>query len=294
MRQIYPPSAAEPQIAIVQRGETGPAAQSAIARLGELYAYPSVAGGAPSWVRANMISSVDGASTLNGLSGGMSGPADRLVFSVLRSLADVILVGAGTARAEKYRPVKPGELWPELRDGRAPTPPIAVVTSKLGLELGSPLLAGAPEGSETIVLTTEQCPDDRRAAAAAHADVAVAGEDRITPAGMIDALAARGHQRILIEGGPHLLGQITAAGLLDDLCLTFSPVLEGGRAGRIMTAPYEAGPGQERHEGAGAWPPTDVTLSHVLEENFSLLCRYLAADRASSPGGPDGGPGLTR
>jgi riboflavin biosynthesis pyrimidine reductase len=281
MRQIYPPSAAEPQIAVVQRGETGPAAQSAIARLGQLYAYPSQAGGASSWVRANMISSVDGASTLNGLSGGMSGPADRLVFSVLRSLADVILVGAGTVLAEKYRPVRASEIWPQLRDGRAPTPPIAVVTTKLGLDLDSPLLAGAPTDARTIVLTTEQCPDERRAAAAASADVAVVGADRLTPATMIDALAERGHRRILVEGGPSLLGQITAAGLLNEFCLTFSPVLEGGGAGRILTAPYEASAGPERHEGAGEWPPAKLSLAHVLEDSGPLLCRYLVASQSS-------------
>jgi len=281
MRQIYPPSAAEPQIAIVQRGENGQAAQSAIARLGELYAYPSRAGGAQPWVRANMIATVDGASTVNGLSGGMSGPADRLVFSVLRSLADVILVGAGTARAEKYRPVRASEIWPQLRAGRTPTPPIAVVTGKLGLDLDSPLLAGAPPDARTIVLTTEQCPDERRDAATASADVAVVGTDRVTPADMIDVLAKRGHRRILVEGGPGLLGQITAAGLLDELCLTFSPLLEGGRAGRILTPPYEASAAQERHEGAAAWPPATLALAHVLEDSGLLLCRYLAAGRAS-------------
>jgi riboflavin biosynthesis pyrimidine reductase len=289
MRQIYPGAAAGPEMPAVKRGETGQAAQAVIAALGELYAYPPLSSSAGSattgpWVRANMIATADGASTVNGRSGGMSGPADRLVFSVLRSVADVILVGAGTARAEKYRPVRPGEVWAQLRDGRAPTPPIAVVTTKLGLDLNSPLLAGAPPDARTIVLTTEQCPDERRAAVAASADVAVVGADRITPATMIDALATRGHRRILVEGGPGLLGQITAAGLLNELCLTFSPALEGGRAGRILTPPYEATAGQERHDSAAAWPPADLTLAHVLEDSGSLLCRYLTAgSRTDSP-----------
>jgi riboflavin biosynthesis pyrimidine reductase len=279
VRKIYPASASVAEIATVARGETGQAARSAIAALGRLYAYPELSpgGGPQSWVRANMIASADGASTLNGLSGGMSGLADRLVFSVLRSLADVILVGAGTARAEKYRPVRASEIWAQLRDGRTPTPPIAVVTTKLDLDLTSPLLAGAPSDARTIVLTTEQCPEERRAAAAASADVTVTGADRIAPAEMIHALAARGHRRILVEGGPGLLGQITAAGLLDEICLTYSPLLEGGRAGRIVTAPYEASAGQDRHDGAGAWPPVRLTLGHVLEDTGVLLCRYLTA-----------------
>lgn len=284
MRQIYPADPATPEIATVSRSETGEAARSAVTALAGLYAYPDAnadAGprsGAAPWVRANMIVSADGASSLNGRSGGLSGAGDRLVFSVLRSLADVILVGAGTARAEKYRPVKPAENWAELREGRTATPPIAVVTTKLGLDLDSPLLTGAPPQARTIVLTTEQCPDDRRAAAAAgQAEVVVAGADQITPAAMIDALAARGHRRILIEGGPHLLSQVVGAGLLDELCLTYSPVLEGGRAGRILTPPAEATPGQERDEGPDAWPPpTNLTLAHVLEDSGSLLCRYIA------------------
>jgi riboflavin biosynthesis pyrimidine reductase len=277
VRQIFPAGTSGHDIATVSRGDNGQPAQAAIAALAELYAYPApapgpaVAGQAAPWVRANMVASADGASTVSGRSGGLSGAADKLVFSVLRSLADVILVGAATARAEKYRPAKPGEIWGQLRDGRPATPPIAVVTSQLGLDLDSPLLASAAQESRTIVLTTQQCPDDRKA------DVIVAGTDRVTPAGMIGALADRGYRRILIEGGPSLLGQVAAAGLLDELCVTVSPVLEGGRAGRIMTAPPEAAPGQQRADGPGAWPPADLALAHILEENGFLLCRYLVS-----------------
>ncbi len=183
-----------------------------------------------------MVASVDGAATAQGRSGGLSGDADRQVFSVLRSLADVILAGAGTVRAEKYRPVTGTEAWPELREDRPPTPPIAVVTRLLDLDLESPLLAGAPHWARTIVLTTEAAPAGRRAAAARHADVVIAGAELLSPEAVIGALAERGHQRILIEGGPHLLGQVAAAGLLDELCLTVSPLLAGGRAGRILAA----------------------------------------------------------
>jgi riboflavin biosynthesis pyrimidine reductase len=215
-----------------------------------------------------------GAGSLGGRSGGLSGPADRLVFSVLRSLADVILVGAGTARTEKYRQVQPGEVWAQLREGRPATPPIAVVTSRLGLEPDSPLLAAAPGCSPTIVLTTEAVPAAAREAAARHADVVVAGAERVTPAGMTGALAARGYHRILVEGGPSLLAQFVAAGLLDELCLTLSPVLEGGLAGRIVTLPSEAIPGPDDS------PASRLTLGHVLEDSGSLLLRYLAAKPA--------------
>jgi len=208
-----------------------------------------------------MVASVDGAASLAGRSGGLSGDPDRLVFSVLRSLADVILVGAGTARAEGYRPVRDSEVWAALRIGRAPVPPIAVVTGKLDLNEDAPLLAGTAQ-ARTIVLTTEAAPAARRAAVARHADVVVAGRDAVSPAAAVGALAARGYHRVLVEGGPGLLGQITAVGLLDEVCVTVSPVLEGGHAGRIMVGPGAA---------------TGLRLAHVLEDRGFLLCRYLRA-----------------
>jgi riboflavin biosynthesis pyrimidine reductase len=257
VRQIFPAAVAAPEI-----GSDG----SAVTALARLYAYPpEAAARATPWVRANMIASVDGAAALNGLSRGLSGGADRLVFSVLRSLADVILVGAGTARAEKYRLVREGKIWTALREGRPPTPPIAVVTGELDLDLDGPLFADADGQSRTILLTTHAAPVARRAAAAARADVIMAGQNSVTAAAAVDALAARGHRKILVEGGPSLLGQITEAGLLDELCVTFGPVLEGGRAGRILAPP----------PGPGHGAATRLTLGHVLEDGGSLLCRYL-------------------
>jgi riboflavin biosynthesis pyrimidine reductase len=275
VRQIFPAAAAAPEIesiAPVAPG-AGQAAPAAVIALARLYAYPPVAGRATPWVRANMIVSVDGAAALNGRSGGLSGDADRLVFSVLRSLADVILVGAGTARAEKYRLAHRGQIWTTLREGRPPAPPIAVITRGLDLDFDGPLLAGSAGQARTILLTTQAAPAARREAAAARADVILAGRDSVTPAAAVDALAARGHGKILVEGGPNLLGQITEAGLLDELCMTFSPVLEGGRAGRILA------PGPDHPAG----PAAGLTLAHVLEDSGSLLCRYLR-DRADAEG----------
>ena len=226
------------------------------------YALPAGAGAVRPFVRCNMISTLDGAITLDGRSGMLGGSADRQVFQALRSLADVILVGAGTARAEKYQPVGEAEVWRALRDGRAPTPPIAVVTRSLDMDVDGPLLARAPGHARTIVLTSQAAPAARRAAAARHADVVVTGGDVVSPAAAVGALAARGHQRVLLEGGPNLLSQITAAGLLDELCLTVSPMLVGGGAGRILAA-------------AGGGAVTGLRLAHVLEDAGYLLCRYL-------------------
>ncbi|HEV2376708.1 MAG TPA: pyrimidine reductase family protein [Streptosporangiaceae bacterium] len=252
MRQIYP----------AEREVSG-------ASLAEAYAYPD---STRPWVRADMVASVDGAATLAGRSGGLSGAADREVFALLRFLADVILVGAGTARAEGYQPVRPyeGAQWAGLRAGRPATPPIAVVTAKIDLDLESPLLTTAPPDARTVIITTEAAPPERLAAAAATAEVIVAGETMVDPRAAIEGLTGLGHRRILTEGGPHLLSQLTEAGLMDELCLTLSPLLTGPGVGRIV----EGGVGL-------ALAPQPLALAHVLADEGFLLCRYVRAGSAA-------------
>lgn len=275
MRQIYPAREREPgrllgpADPLSAAGPVTPAAAEAhrdlIAALGEIYAYPD-----QPWIRANFIASLDGAIAVNGRSGGLSGVADRLVFTVLRSLADVIVVGAGTARTERYRQAQPGELWQQLRAGRAPAPPIAVITRRLDLDLTSSLFrrgnSGAADGpARTIVVTTELVPEHRLTAASRVADVLIAGADGVTAAAAVEALASRGHSRILIEGGPMLLAQFAAERLLDELCLTISPVLEGGHAvGRLTSR-------------RGPTELTGMRLRALLEDDGFLLSRYVRA-----------------
>jgi riboflavin biosynthesis pyrimidine reductase len=223
MRQLFPLAAGSPD-------------------LPGLYAYP-----AGPWLRANMVSSADGAASLEGVTKALSSETDRHVFALLRTLSDVILVGAATAREEHYNPVRPRELWRHLRIGRPATPPIAVVSGRIDLDPKSPLITAAPADARTIVITTAQAPADRRAELAARADVI--------------ALAERGHQRVLAEGGPHLLGQLVEAGLMDELCLTIGPLMAGPGASRIVA-------------GSPAAKPQELTLAHVLEDNGFLLCRY--------------------
>ena len=222
-----------------------------------LYAYPD-----GQWLRANMVSSADGAGVLANVTSGLSSEADRRLFALLRTLADVIVVGAGTVRAEKYKPVRQHDLWPDLRPGRTPTPPIAVVTARLDLEPSSPLIDSAPPSARTIVITTAQAPADRRAALEERADVIVAGQETVDLKAAVSALAERGHRRMLAEGGPHLLAQIAGAGLLDELCLTISPVLAGPDGNRILAGPLPAS------------SPQPLALAHVLEDDSFLLCRY--------------------
>jgi riboflavin biosynthesis pyrimidine reductase len=221
-----------------------------------LYAYP-----AGPWLRANMVSSADGAASLGGVTKALSSETDRHVFALLRTLSDVIIVGAATAREERYKPVRPRELWRHLRAGRPATPPIAVVSGRLDLDPKSPLITAAPADARTIVITTAQAPAGRRAELAARADVIVAGEHAVDLKAAVGALAERGHQRILAEGGPHLLGQLVEAGLMDELCLTIGPLMAGPGASRIVA-------------GSPASGPQELTLAHLLEDDGFLLCRY--------------------
>jgi riboflavin biosynthesis pyrimidine reductase len=242
LRQLFPVAADDPDLV-------------------ELYAYP---GG--QWLRANMVSSADGAASLNGVTHGISSDTDRRVFALLRTLSDVILVGASTVREEKYKPARTRELWSHLRDGRPPTPPIAVVTRRLNFAPDSPLIAAAPPHARTLVLTVAQAPADRRAELARHADVVVAGDETVDLKAAVGALAARGHRRILAEGGPHLLAELLEADLLDELCLTIAPLMAGPGASRIVAGPL------------AATSPRPLTLAHVLEDEGFLLTRYTTKD----------------
>jgi riboflavin biosynthesis pyrimidine reductase len=176
--------------------------------------------GARSTVRLNMIASIDGATAVAGLSGGLGGPADQALFAVLRSQADVVLVAAGTLRAERYGPSKV---------------PVAVISRSCRLDWDSPFFT-API-ARPIVVTVGEAPALERKKAAGLADVIIAGDRDVDIAAALGALAKRGYLRVLAEGGPTLNGQLAAAGLLDELCLTVSPLLAGSDAKRILAGP---------------------------------------------------------
>ena len=225
-----------------------------------LYAYPD-----GHWLRANMVATADGAASLNGLTQGISSDTDRRVFALLRTLCDVILVGASTVREEKYKPARPQELWSHLREGRPTTPPIAVVSRRLDLDPDSPLITAAPPHARTIVITTASAPEVRRGLVARFAEVIIAGQDTVDLTTAVDELSKRGHRRMLAEGGPRLLAQLAEAGLLDELCLTIGPLMAGPGAPRIVAGTPGTGP---------VATPLPLTLAHVLEDDGFLLCRY--------------------
>jgi riboflavin biosynthesis pyrimidine reductase len=197
------------------------------------YAYPR-----ERWLRANFVSSADGAAYIDGLSGGLSSPGDKQVFGILRVLTDVVLVGAGTARAEEYKPARQRPSLAALRAGRPAAPPIALVTRTLGLNLASPLFTETQPDARTIVITCAASDDDLRAETAKVADVIVAGDEAVDLTAAVDALRERGLSRVLCEGGPHLFGDLAAAGLVDELCLSLSPTLAGPGASRIIAGSH--------------------------------------------------------
>ncbi|WP_433240528.1 pyrimidine reductase family protein [Streptosporangium sp. CA-135522] len=229
--------------------------------LARAYAYPD-----GRCVRVNMVASADGGTWLEGLSGGLSGKGDRRVFGVLRGLADVVMAGAATVRAEGYGPARPRESWRPLREGRSAAPPVAVVTRRLDLDLAAPLFTEAEPDARTIVVTCEAAPRERRAEAARHAEVIVAGHERVDLAAAVEELGRRGLERVLCEGGPKINAQLAAAGLVDELCLTLSPMLVGGDAARVLDGPASL---------------TRLRLVHILEEEGFLFTRYIR-----SPGEP--------
>jgi riboflavin biosynthesis pyrimidine reductase len=213
------------------------------------------------WVMANMVASVDGATTVEGVSGGLGAEGDRMVFSALRTIADVVLVASGTANAERYGPVILDEgrsIWRAER-GR-PAAGIAVVTGSLGLDLDLPLFA-AEHGPRPLILTHRAAPEDRRSALADVAEIVDVGDQTVDLTRAIGELGDRGAGVVLTEGGPGLLGQMAALDLIDELCLTVAPWMAGGDSRRIL---HQATMGPQR-----------LALDRVLEHDGELHLRYL-------------------
>lgn len=206
------------------------------AELRALYAYPDDL--TRPWMRINFVSSLDGAVAVEGRSGALGSPADKAVFGLLRELADVVIVGAGTARVEGYGGARTSTALRERRvaAGLSPVPPIAVVTSSGDLDPGMRLFTDTTV--PTVVFTSRRAPESTLSALrAAGADVRVIADHDIDGATLVAAVAGAGWRRVLCEGGPSLFGRLIVDGVVDDLCLTWAPVLAAGDAGRIATAP---------------------------------------------------------
>ncbi|WP_416393954.1 MULTISPECIES: pyrimidine reductase family protein [unclassified Curtobacterium] len=237
----------------------------------ELYTADAVA----PWLRVNFVTTLDGSATAgrDGVSGSLGGPDDLRVFDLLRRVADVVLVAAGTVRDEGYGPMALHDADVAWRrsHGLPDHPVFAIVSGSLSLEPASRIFTEAPV--RPIVLTSASAAGSPAASAlAAVADVVPCSADddpdTVDPARLRDALVARGLGTVHCEGGPSFFGVLVAADLVDELTLTIDPTLEGGAGPRIT----HGGSNELRR-----FRPAHV----LLGRDGVLLTRYV---RAHDPG----------
>ncbi len=216
--------------------------------LRQLYAYPAARPGGRPVIRANMIASLDGAATADGRSGALGGPGDRLVFTVLRELCDAVVVGARTAITENYRVPEPGP------DGRRP----ALILASRSLDIPDSYAVAIDPG--TVIATCVQAPDAARDRLARRGATLIdCGTDTVEPRLLAQRLAERGLLRVLCEGGPRLLADLIAGGVVDQLALTTAPLLAGGDGPRIA------------HGAAPDAGPITLTRRHLLGDDDGYL-----------------------
>ena len=240
--------------------------------LSALYTHPAPERG---WVRTNFVATLDGAAAgPDGLTGSINTAADRGVFALLRAHADVVLVGAGTVRAEGYRAITLAPWQRELRQqlGFDSLPTLAVLSHSLDLD---PELARAVDGEPagSVLVITDNSDGQRESLRSKDIEVIeVAGTGVARTA--VAILAERGLVRILCEGGATLNRQLLAAGLVDDVCLTLAPTVIGGDMGRIVTGALLDGGGGAGAGGAGG-AGVNCRLEHcLLGEDDTMITRW--------------------
>jgi riboflavin biosynthesis pyrimidine reductase len=192
---------------------------------------------------ANFVSAVDGVVAMPGVAGAVKAirgdtESDPFVMGLLRACADALLMGAGTFRASRERRWVAESIFPpeapafaELRArlGRGEPPELAVVTASGRIDPAHPALEAG-----VLVLTTDVGEAALRGRLPSSSTVVSLGRT-LDVRDAVRALRARGHRLLLSEGGPHMLGSLIAAGLVDELFVTLSPVLAGRGAGERLS-----------------------------------------------------------
>ncbi len=193
-------------------------------------------------VAVNFATTLDGRATISGVSGPIGSAADTAMLVGLRKRFDAVMIGAGTMRAERYGALPGGRL-------------MVIISGRLDLPWDAPLFA--EERSRVVIFTSSEAEPPQLAAQL----------ELIRHEGSVDLAAALGHLRrehrvraLLNEGGPRLHGQLQAAGLVDELFLTFAPKLAGGVAPQILEGEL---PGV-----------AELELCWLLEEDGELFTRY--------------------
>lgn len=213
------------------------------------------------WVLLNMVAGADGATAVGGTSTALGGPGDRAVFRAIRGSAEVILVGAGTVRAEQYRPVKlPDDICHRRQvQGRARQPAIAVVSGSLHLDPDAALF----QDPGVMIFTGSSTSTEAENRLSQVAEVIRTEGERVKLKQVLAVLAERGYRVVLAEGGPSLNAALAEAGAIDELCLTIAGSLQGGDSSRIIGRMSELD------------PPRPLCLRRVLIEDDTLFLRYL-------------------
>lgn len=201
------------------------------------------ASAARAWVVCSMITTIDGAVAVDGRSGGLGNDGDRAVFSTLRSLADVVLVGAATVIAEQYRPP------------RRPDQRIAIVTRRAEVSRYRDLM----DSGRAILVTTMEAPDTGY-------ETIRAGTDGVDLGEAVRQLTQRyGARWIGCEGGPSLNAAMIEADVVDEYCWTIAPLLAGSSRGQGSIVGATT-PGSD---------PRAMRLAHVAEQDGYLFARYV-------------------
>ncbi len=215
------------------------------------------------WLRANMVSTLDGAATgADGRSGSITTAADKTVFDLLRAISDAVVVGAGTVRTEGYSPLRLSDEYAALRaDVGLPAALPLVVITRSG-RLPTQLLQQGDDAPVHVIVPGDCAQVLRLRSALGAAAVHVAGDHDVDlPAG-VRALHDIGWRRLLSEGGPGLLGDLLRAELVDELDLTIAPILHGGPQRRIVG-------------GEPLTPPMDFHPALLLEWDGSVIGRWV-------------------
>jgi riboflavin-specific deaminase-like protein len=208
-----------------------------------------------------MVMSLDGSAWgPDGRSGSISSPTDRRVLAEARRLCDVVLVGAGTIRAERYRPMiaRPEHAAARSAVGLAPAPVVVIVSASLDLPWEEPLFAEST--MRVVIATCADADQGRLATAREHGEVLVLPGSTVDVGMLVAELHRRGLRRIVCEGGPRLLRDVAAAGLIDEVDMSISPVLCGG--GQVVT-------------GEPLPAAVQLELAHAIAADGFVFCRYL-------------------
>jgi riboflavin biosynthesis pyrimidine reductase len=209
-----------------------------------------------------MVTSLDGATAVDGVTAALGSPTDRAIFLHLRDLADAVLVGAATVRVESYGPVRtsPRAQADRLVRGQTPKPPVVVVSRSVNFDWDTPFFVDA-DPPPILLLPADTDPRQLRQARQS-AEVITAGKGTVDLPDALSELRSLGVKILLCEGGPNLNTEMLRAQLIDELCLTIAPLMSPGGYPRGIFAPST---GQ---------PPPSLSLAHILEERSFLYLRY--------------------